>query len=540
MSKKQKKQRWMFSSLFSRKTANDHRGLNVFSRVGIAEDQEYLLENLSMLVESGMDIPETLQSIATEMRTPQMRRMMKQAKEDIENGFPVWKALEETNILPAHIIALLHIGEESGRLPKNLKMVALQQQKQRLLVSKVRSSLAYPLIVLSLSLFIGIGISWFILPRLSVVFAQLKIDLPFVTGLFIQFGVFLGKYGSIVVPLFLLFFFSSLYFVFFHQSTKYIGQWILLRTPIIHQLIKQAELSRLGYMMGALLEAGIPVTEALLSLEKASTFRQYQKLYRILRENMEEGISFGETFERYKETRKLIPAPVQQLIASGERSGNLSHIFLKIGESYEGKTEYTTKNLAALLEPILLVIIWGGVVSVALAVVLPIYTLVGNMRTGINKPPKPKTAIVVEVSSPTNGGGGVSEDVRKALENTVQNDQEKNETKPLPENLIQNEWGKLPTETKYHETSPSETAPIVEKTVDVPQEKSKKIEVIPNVPLLNVRSGPSVSFPVETQIAPGNTYVVLEESEKWRKIALPEGKEGWVSGAYTQEISEER
>ena len=49
-----------------------------------------------------------------------------------------------------------------------------------------------------------------------------------------------------------------------------------MRTPIIHQLIKQAELSRLGYMMGALLEAGIPVTEALLSLEKASTFRQYQ------------------------------------------------------------------------------------------------------------------------------------------------------------------------------------------------------------------------------------------------------------------------
>ena len=132
----------------------------------------------SMLVESGMDIPETLQSIATEMRTPQMRRMMKQAKEDIENRFPVWKALEETNILPAHIIALLHIGEESGRLPKNLKMVALQQQKQRLLVSK--SSLfsrlsAYCFVTFS---FIGIGISWFILPRLSVVFAQLKLIFP--------------------------------------------------------------------------------------------------------------------------------------------------------------------------------------------------------------------------------------------------------------------------------------------------------------------------------------------------------------------------
>ncbi|QQS58769.1 type II secretion system F family protein [Candidatus Peregrinibacteria bacterium] len=516
-----------------KKEEDQKRGLNIFSRIGIAEDQENLLENLSMLVESGMDIPETLRSIATEMRTPQMKRMMMQAEEDIENGLPVWKALEETNILPPHIIALLRIGEESGRLPKNLKMVALQQQKQRMLLSRVRSSLAYPMIVLFLSLFIGVGISWFILPRLSVVFSQLKIDLPFVTSLFIGFGTFLGKYGNIAIPAFLLVFFLIFYFVFFHRSTKHIGQGILLKTPVIHQLIKQAELSRLGYMMGALLEAGISVIEALLSLEKASVFRSYKKLYRLLRENMEEGISFGESFGKHKETKKLIPAPVQQLISSGEQSGNLSQIFFKIGESYEGKTEYTTKNMAALLEPIMLIIIWIGVVSVALAVVLPIYTLVGNMNTGISSPPKAK--IVAHKTIPQTESQNIPQPIHASGEiqkNIIGTITPEKQTEPKEEKDNE-DFSQEKSQNVLYSLGDFEYPALPRK------ENIKNIEVLSNIPALNVRSGPSTDFSVLTQIFPGNSYPVREESGQWQKITLPNNEEGWVLGTYTQESFQE-
>ncbi|HLD81814.1 MAG TPA: type II secretion system F family protein, partial [Patescibacteria group bacterium] len=76
-----------------------------------------------------------------------------------------------------------------------------------------------------------------------------------------------------------------------------------------------------------------------------------------------------------------IPISIQHLIAAGEQSGNLSQTLKHTGQQYEEKIELTTKNLTVLLEPLLLVIVWLGVVAVALAVILPIYSLIGGLNS---------------------------------------------------------------------------------------------------------------------------------------------------------------
>ena len=83
----------------------------------------------------------------------------------------------------------------------------------------------------------------------------------------------------------------------------------------------------------------------------------------------------------FKNTNRLIPAPIQQLIVAGEQSGLLTETLTKIGQMFENKADASTKNLTTILEPILLVIVWLGVVAVALAVVLPIYSLIGGFKT---------------------------------------------------------------------------------------------------------------------------------------------------------------
>jgi type II secretory pathway component PulF len=79
----------------------------------------------------------------------------------------------------------------------------------------------------------------------------------------------------------------------------------------------------------------------------------------------------------------LIPTPIQQLVVSAEQSGNLSGALLKINQNYESKADTTTKNLAIILEPILLLVVWVGVLGVALAVILPIYNLIGGFSSTI-------------------------------------------------------------------------------------------------------------------------------------------------------------
>ncbi|HEC63804.1 MAG TPA: type II secretion system F family protein [bacterium] len=354
--------------------------LNFFSRIGTGEERDYFIENLAMLVSSGMDILLAIDAIKAGVKTPQIREILDYLKSRIDGGSPIWKALKETELLPDHMLSLVRIGEETGRLTENLKVIVIQQEKERSFNAKLRSALMYPLFVLILTLGLGIGIAWFILPKLSTVFDSLDLELPLVTRVLIGFGNFLSEYGIIVVPIFLAVLFATLYFIFLFPKTKHIGQIILFNTPVIKMLIRQTELGRMGYILGTLLDAGLPIVTATNSLRDSTSFISYVKFYDFLSGHIEAGGTFQKAFINYGKTKKLLPIPVQQMIIAAEKSGTLSKTLLNIGRIYEGKTEITTKNLTILLEPIMLIIVWGGVVTVAIAVILPIYSLVGQFN----------------------------------------------------------------------------------------------------------------------------------------------------------------
>lgn len=348
---------------------------------GLGSDREYFVENLTLLISSGMDILMSLDSIQGEVGSRKMKRILGEIKESMESGSPLWQALEETGIFSSRIISLIRIGEQSGRLVENLKVVSIQQQKEREFRSKIRSAAMYPVLILIVTAVVGIGIAWFILPRLAQVFSQLKIELPLITRLLIRTGNFLSQYGTIAMPLVIVFLTAFVFFVFFFRKTKFIGQFAAFHFPIIKTIMQQVELARMGYVFGTLLEAGLPITESLESLTETTDIRAYKKFYLYLLKNIEEGNSLQKSFKNYKKSNKLVPLPIQQIIAAGEQSGRLPESLKKIGETFESKIDASTKALAVMLEPILLVIVWLGVLAVAVAVILPIYSLVGGFQT---------------------------------------------------------------------------------------------------------------------------------------------------------------
>jgi type IV pilus assembly protein PilC len=350
------------------------------ANIGLAKERDYFVENLSMLISNGMPIIGALDAIVEELRIRRMKNIVASIRKDIETGSQVWQALAKTNLFPEYAISLIKLGEASGKFTDNLKVVAIEQEKDRSFKSKLRSAMMYPVFVLSLTVIIGIGIAWFILPKLAAVFSQLKIKLPLITKILIAVGQFLNDYGLYVVPVVILVMATVLFFIFSYSKTKFIGQYILFSTPGLKELLKEVEISRFGYLLGTLLSAGLPINQALDSLSGATEIMRYQKLYAHLRDSVIKGNSFQKSFGTYKNINKLISSPIQQLISIGEQSGSLSATLLKIGQTYEAKSDTTTKNLSIILEPILLVIVWLGVVAVALAVILPIYSLIGGFK----------------------------------------------------------------------------------------------------------------------------------------------------------------
>lgn len=477
----------------------------IFSDFNIGKDKHYFIENLSQLLSAGMDISTALIVIQEELKSRKMARIFETVREEIDVGAPLWKTLEKTKILSANIISMIRIGEQTGRLSENLKIVAEHEQKQREFKSKIKSAMMYPVLVLVLTLVVGVGISWFVLPRLASVFKSLKMDLPLLSKIFVSIGLFLGEYGYIVVPVFLFLVFIFLFFLFIYSKTKFIGQEMFFRVPVIGKLVLEIEISRFGFILGNLLGAGLPLDHAITALRQATTFHSYRKFYDYLFINIEEGRSFKQSFQDYKKVKHLIPSPVQQLIISAEQSGNLSGTLANIGRMYEVKSDTTTRNLSVLIEPILLIIIWLGVVGVALSVILPIYSLVGEL----NNSTEPNTSPV-----------------------------SKAQTKPIdnPEKIF----------TLPEEIAP-ETIPAVD-TILVPiaeEEIAQEVEIpifpklkvnSPVAGYLNVHQKPSLSGGIIKKVEHGDEFEYIDEQNGWYQIKLDVDVFGWVYGKYVELI----
>lgn len=357
--------------------------LSFFDKMGLVgskDEKLFIVENLSIMLGAGLSVPASLESIVKSLKNKTLIKIIERVIEDIEDGNSLYMALSKTTLLPFYALSLVKIGEESGNLTKNLQAIALQQQKEDTLNSKLHSAMIYPVLVFSITLVVGLGVAWFILPNLAKVFSNLTLKLPLITELLISFGKVLSSHGIWLVPVLIVSLFLIVYLVFYNRSTNRLGQYILFVFPISKRLIMNLELSRLGYILSSLLSAGIPIQETIKLLEESSRFYRYQKFYHYLWEGFELGNSFKTSFMKYPKVDQLIPSYIQQVIISGEESSKLSESLVLISNRFEQKTEESIKNLPVILEPVFLIIIWVGVLLVALAVILPIYSLVGNLN----------------------------------------------------------------------------------------------------------------------------------------------------------------
>lgn len=345
------------------------------------KEREYFTENLALLLKSAVPVGQALDSLSTSSKSAAMKQAIARMKTDVEAGYSLSNALERSRAVSEQTLALVHLGEQSGHLVENLQLAARQEEKRHTFRAKVQSALMYPTFVLGLTVVIGLCVAWFLLPRLAVTFDQLNVELPFISKVLIGTGIFLKNYGFFAVPLMFVAVGIIGYVLFAAPKTKHIGRKFLFKIPGVSRLLREVEIAQFGYLLGTLLQAGLPITQAINLMADSTSSPQYQAFYRYLSESLDSGFSFDQSLSSYKadDISKILPPAVQQMIIAGERSGSLSDVLTTIGRTYEEKSDITTQNLEAILEPLLLVVVWLGVMGVAVAVIMPIYSLVGGL-----------------------------------------------------------------------------------------------------------------------------------------------------------------
>ncbi len=346
----------------------------------MAREQDILIQQLAVLMSSGMSLQASLATMKTELKSPRWKASVARIQEEVESGHTFTSAVARAKLIPPPLIPLVRIGEESGQLSQHLSLIARAREKEQTLQGKIQSALLYPLCIIVVMIVVAISTSAFILPRLATLFSQLNIPLPILTRIMIDVGVFIRS-QSILLALGLGAMCAIALFAWrTSEVLRYAFQEVVFMLPGTGTFFRSVELTRFGFLLGTLLSAGVGVLDAIHALSDATPFKRYKQFYLYLEEAIEEGNSFDSGFQRYPHINRVLPFSVRQMVAAGEQSGNLSDALFAVHRRYEEQGERLSKNIPALLEPTLLVLVWLGVVAVALAVILPLYRLTGSLQ----------------------------------------------------------------------------------------------------------------------------------------------------------------
>jgi len=229
----------------------------------------------------------------------------------------------------------------------------------------------YPSIVIIVMLVIGILMMIFVMPQITGVFADMETDLPPTTTFLINLSDFLVNYTFLAIGG-LLFGLSVLTYALKTTYGKIATSWIIPKLPVIGVLAKEANAARTARTLSSLLNSGVDVIRAIEITEEVLQNVFYKQILTEAALRVEKGTALSEVFI---ERTDLYPILVGEMILVGEETGQIANMLGELAVFYESEVERKTKDLSTIIEPLLMVVIGGGVGFFALALIAPIYSI---------------------------------------------------------------------------------------------------------------------------------------------------------------------
>ena len=355
--------------------------LKSINNIGMGKQAHLYVQSVATMLDAGLLLLDSLKTFQMETKNKTMKKVITNIVYDIENGSAFWKAMADRHLFTPYDIAMVQIGEEAGSLAQNMKYLSEQREKDRGLRQQVKLAMIYPTIVVFMMTIIVMGLGLFVLPNIVQVLFSLNVDLPITTHAVIYVTKIFSDHGAVFVPLILI---GMVLFIILGKFTRFrvVSQWLVFHIPGIGRLGREAAVARFGVVLGGLLKAGVPIIDALESLIEVTHIVTFKNFYKKLLEHVKIGDSFTKGFGTIKNSEKILPVSVHQLVIAGEKSGSLAESLMQIAKIYEQKASETAKALPVILEPILLLIIGGLVAAIAFAIIVPIYSVVGNVTNG--------------------------------------------------------------------------------------------------------------------------------------------------------------
>lgn len=342
----------------------------LFGRVN-QKDLIYLTSQLAIMVDTGITLSSALDSLASQETKLSLKRLLLDWKGRIDSGDDFSTAVSRhAKTVSATFVALIMASEHSGRMGEMLEKISNYLRREHETRSKLKAAMAYPCVMLALSIGVTIFLLGWIMPKFQPLFERKGVKLPWMT----QVAISTSEFVSARWPILLVAISVIVSLIVWALHTKRgceFRDWVAIRLPIVGPIIRKACLSRSLETLATLVETGVPMLDTIRLTAQVAGNVYFERSWRRVLDNVIEGKTITETIQ----TDPLFPNALVQMISSGEQTAKLDAVLHKISKFYDQEVENVTKAATSMIEPALIICMGFVVGGIAMAMLLPIFSL---------------------------------------------------------------------------------------------------------------------------------------------------------------------
>ncbi len=337
----------------------DHKALSV------------MCSQFAIMLQSGMNIAVCMEMIANQTEDKKLKAMLHASAQDVSQGASVANSFEKNcEGLPVTFIETVRAGEYSGTLEHSFKTLEDYYSKSYQLAQKVRSAMSYPLFVIVVAIVVLFVVMIKVMPTLTAVFGDLGGEVPTITKVMIAMSDFFAAWWWLMAAVIIAFVVGTLLYGRTEQG-RISQAKTLLKMPVLGNINTLNGAAQFANTMAALLEAGLPVGNALSVTSKVMDNYQLSLEVKRMVDQVEAGYRLGDCIRQ----SKFFPAILQEMTAIGEETGELEKTLQVIGAYYTNESDYAVQKAISKLEPTIMVFLAAFAGFIVLGIYLPMFTM---------------------------------------------------------------------------------------------------------------------------------------------------------------------
>jgi len=343
---------------------------------GISQkDLVIFTRQFATMIDAGLPLVQCLDILSAQLDNMAFREVLTKVKVKVESGSTLADALgDHPKVFDTLYVQLVAAGEIGGILDTILNRLAQYIEKNEKLKNKVKSAMVYPSVVLVVAVGVTVVLLLFVTPTFEKMFKDFGGAMPTPTQIVIDLSKWLQHYiGYLVAGIIA----AVIAFRAWVQWPRGRVQWdsFVIRTPIFGPLVRKVAVARFTRTLGTMISSGVPILDALEVVAKTAGNAVVEKAIRYTKEKIAE----GKTIVQPLSETKVFPPMVVQMIGVGEATGAMDAMLQKIADFYEDEVDAATKDMLAMLEPLIIGMLGISVGGIIISLYMPLFAMIGKL-----------------------------------------------------------------------------------------------------------------------------------------------------------------